>query len=294
MRDSTIEAAPARTVKFLVTDRCNISCTFCHNEFQGDPSRPPGGERVAFDEARVKSLLEEVSESSRHPIRVKISGGEPLLHPDQVSKLMQWSAGASPQESILMSNLTPPRGAADAWLADLGFSEARLNVPSVSPRDYSKLTGNLRLPLSVVLDRCSRVRSRGLHVRFNAVIDQARVTRAQRVVTDYLRQLEALCVADEVVFILDARYPDQTAGLHALISAVESHTGTTVRPRGTRKWETLWRGTTVCVARCIMWETDDPARMTADIYVRPPGVRQTEFAPGKAFMPPRTQGRHGI
>jgi molybdenum cofactor biosynthesis enzyme MoaA len=83
---SSVPLAPP-SVRFLLTSRCNFRCTFCHNEFQGDVKR---GTEPRFDEHLVLALLDATSAAA--PVRVKISGGEPLLRFRDVVQLLQLSA----------------------------------------------------------------------------------------------------------------------------------------------------------------------------------------------------------
>ena len=65
---------PQPSIRFLLTDSCNIRCHYCHNEFQGFVS---SSARPAWNMRTVSQLLAKAAKDS--PTRVKFSGGEPLL-----------------------------------------------------------------------------------------------------------------------------------------------------------------------------------------------------------------------
>ncbi len=60
---------------FVRTSRCNLQCTWCDTKYSWDPG----------EERSVKSILEEVESYGMK--RVCISGGEPMLQAEDVTKL---------------------------------------------------------------------------------------------------------------------------------------------------------------------------------------------------------------
>ncbi len=60
---------------FVRTSRCNLQCTWCDTKYSWDPG----------EERSVESVLEEVESYGMK--RVCISGGEPMLQPEDVTKL---------------------------------------------------------------------------------------------------------------------------------------------------------------------------------------------------------------
>ena len=119
-------------LKFEITEQCNLNCSFCHQEF---------GKRekncTNFDlQSYVKIIGEAKKESQIKHIR--ITGGEPLLHPDLKSFLAcAKDAGFS---TILNTNatlLTPQK------IKDLSplISLWKISLPSFNKSDTDIITG---------------------------------------------------------------------------------------------------------------------------------------------------------
>src|SRR5882724_2467588 len=67
------EAPPPRSVRISLTDRCDLACVYCR------PSRSDGYLEDRLDAAGWKPMLEALARAGVQ--RVRITGGEPLLHP---------------------------------------------------------------------------------------------------------------------------------------------------------------------------------------------------------------------
>lgn len=65
---------PAGYLRISITDHCNMSCQYCHNE---------GQTRFNSSFLSVEQLRHIVSNAMRYGlVKVRLTGGEPLLHPD--------------------------------------------------------------------------------------------------------------------------------------------------------------------------------------------------------------------
>lgn len=121
-------------LRILLTEDCNLSCVFCHNEGQTGLTRTSGLSAASF-----RTLLR--AGLTRSLRQVKFSGGEPTLHPD----LPQLVAIAleSGLDTVVISN-----GVRTRTLEALAAAGSRIsiNVPSADPDIYRKLThGNFEL-----------------------------------------------------------------------------------------------------------------------------------------------------
>ncbi len=67
------QAPPPRSVRISLTDRCDLACVYCR------PSRSDGYLEDRLDDAGWRTMLEALARSGVR--RVRITGGEPLLHP---------------------------------------------------------------------------------------------------------------------------------------------------------------------------------------------------------------------
>jgi len=125
--------APAGSAFFalrvLLTEDCNISCAFCHNEAQSGISSYSSlnneGLRTLIKVGRQRSLRQ-----------VKFSGGEPTLHP-MLPSLVEISV-SSGMDTVVISNGTNIEPLKQ--VATLG-ARISINIPSASPETYRGLTG---------------------------------------------------------------------------------------------------------------------------------------------------------
>ncbi len=116
-------------LRILLTENCNLSCVFCHNEGQLGLTRTSelgaGNFRILMRAGLMRNLRQ-----------VKFSGGEPTLHPDLPSLVtMSIEAGL---DTVVISN-----GVKLRTLETVAGAGARIciNVPSADPETYRKLTG---------------------------------------------------------------------------------------------------------------------------------------------------------
>ena len=69
-------APPPRSVRVSVTDRCDFACTYCR------PSRSDGYAESRLQDGAWRSMFEGLRRAGVK--RVRLTGGEPLIHPDIV------------------------------------------------------------------------------------------------------------------------------------------------------------------------------------------------------------------
>lgn len=85
-------------LKFEITERCNLKCSFCHQEF---------GKRINhkadFELEDYKNIIDEAKQEKQIKY-VRITGGEPLLHPN-VKDFLQYATDAG-YCTILNTNAT--------------------------------------------------------------------------------------------------------------------------------------------------------------------------------------------
>lgn len=116
-------------LRILLTEDCNLSCVFCHNEGQLGLTRSSklttGNLRTLLSAGLMRDLRQ-----------VKFSGGEPTLHPD-LPDFVAISINCG-LDTVVISNGVRKRELETA--AVLG-ARICINVPSVDPEIYRKLTG---------------------------------------------------------------------------------------------------------------------------------------------------------
>jgi cyclic pyranopterin phosphate synthase len=117
-------------LRVSLTDRCNFSCVYCHNEGLGDtrgPADPAQGEMTAGEVVRLLRIAREFDVT-----RVKLTGGEPLLRRD----LEDIVRGASTfMEVSLTTNGSLLASRAQA-LADAGLARLNVSIDTLDARHF--------------------------------------------------------------------------------------------------------------------------------------------------------------
>src|SRR5271166_2203704 len=124
-----------RTVRLSLTDRCDMACVYCR------PSRTDGYlERRLADESwktMVRALVNAGVE------RVRITGGEPLLHP-RVLELVEFVASLGVADLALTTNGTLLEKAAEP-LRKAGLRRLTVSLDSLVPERFWRITRGGRL-----------------------------------------------------------------------------------------------------------------------------------------------------
>jgi cyclic pyranopterin phosphate synthase len=124
-----------RTARLSLTDRCDMACVYCR------PSRTDGYlERRLEDEswkAMVRALVQAGVE------RVRITGGEPLLHP-RVVELVAFVASLGVVDLALTTNGTLLEKAAEP-LRKAGLRRLTVSLDSLAPERFWRITRGGRL-----------------------------------------------------------------------------------------------------------------------------------------------------
>jgi len=115
-------------LRMSVTPRCNLSCFYCHKEW--DPSKA---------EVSKEEILETVRVAKSFGVkRLKITGGEPLLRED-LPDIVRETSGLL-EEVSMTTNGTNLSG---LWgeLRRAGLSRVNVNLPTLVREKYSKICG---------------------------------------------------------------------------------------------------------------------------------------------------------
>jgi cyclic pyranopterin phosphate synthase len=126
---------PPRTVRVSLTDRCDLACVYCR------PSRSDGYlERRLDDEAWMSMIRALIQAGVR---RVRITGGEPLLHP-RVTELVGFVASLGVEDLALTTNATLLQGLARP-LRDAGLRRLTVSLDSLDKARFWRITRGGRL-----------------------------------------------------------------------------------------------------------------------------------------------------
>jgi molybdenum cofactor biosynthesis enzyme MoaA len=142
-------------LRILLTEQCNLSCNFCHNE--GQPARDALLAATPHEIGRIVADLREWRE-----VRVKLSGGEPTLHPRLGEYVDAVVAGGATDVTVITNANRPD---VLAKIVPAGRFRVSVNVPASVPVEYERMT---RGSFASVVQSCSLLSEAGVAVALNS------------------------------------------------------------------------------------------------------------------------------
>jgi cyclic pyranopterin phosphate synthase len=124
-----------RTVRVSLTDRCDLACVYCR------PSRNDGYLEKRLGDEAWKAMVRALVKAGVD--RVRITGGEPLLHP-RVTELVAFVASLGVEDLALTTNATLLEGLARP-LRDAGLRRITVSLDSLVPERFWRITRGGRL-----------------------------------------------------------------------------------------------------------------------------------------------------
>jgi cyclic pyranopterin phosphate synthase len=130
MASSAATRVAPRTVRLSITDRCDLACVYCR------PSRSDGYLEKRLDDAAWKAMVRALVGAGVR--RVRITGGEPLVHP-RVVELVAFVAALGVEDLALTTNATCLE-----WLAqplrEAGLQRITISVDSLIHERFWRIT----------------------------------------------------------------------------------------------------------------------------------------------------------
>jgi cyclic pyranopterin phosphate synthase len=123
-------AAEPRTVRVSLTDRCDLACVYCR------PSRSDGYLEHRLEPDAWRTMLRALV--ARGIRRVRITGGEPLLHP-RVCEVVAFAASLGVEDLALTTNATRLAGLARP-LREAGLRRLTVSLDSLVPERFWRIT----------------------------------------------------------------------------------------------------------------------------------------------------------
>ena len=151
-------------LRLSITDRCNYHCSYCRPGAGNLGDREPGLDAAAL--LRLVGLINEV-----HPVgKVRLTGGEPLLHPDVAEFTRHMAALLPGVELGLTTNGSMLAHHAGALQA-AGLGSVNISLDTAEPVLFREMTGGG--DLSAVLAGLAAARRAGIaRLKLNAVLQQ--------------------------------------------------------------------------------------------------------------------------
>ncbi len=123
-------ATPPRSVRLSLTDRCDLACIYCR------PSRQDGYlERRLDVDAWIAMVRGLVQAGVR---RVRLTGGEPLLHKDIVTVVR--ALAKLPLEDLALTTNATRLAALARPLRDAGLQRINVSVDTLDPHRFLRMT----------------------------------------------------------------------------------------------------------------------------------------------------------
>lgn len=124
-----------RSLRFSLTNRCNLNCVYCHNEGEGrSEERGEISAELVVAIARVASVYFNVR-------RVKFSGGEPLMR-DDLAEMVQGMRDFEDDISVTTNGVLLKNYAGE--LADAGLDRVNVSLDSLIAERYDYITRTRR------------------------------------------------------------------------------------------------------------------------------------------------------
>lgn len=157
----SVERAEPRAVRLSITDRCDLACVYCR------PHRRDGylpAER-RIDARYWATLVEGLAK--RGVRRVRLTGGEPLLHPGVVDIARAISSVDGIEDLAITTNGTQLRELAGP-LRDAGVRRLNLSIDSLDAKRFFRLSRGGRL--QDVIAGLHAARAAGFELKTNTVV----------------------------------------------------------------------------------------------------------------------------
>jgi cyclic pyranopterin phosphate synthase len=121
---------PPRNVRISLTDRCDLACVYCR------PSRADGYLEQRLDDSGWHTMLRALVRAGVR--RVRITGGEPLLHPHVVD-IVRYLSELELDDLALTTNATRLAPLA-ARLRAAGLRRLTVSLDSLDPLRFARMT----------------------------------------------------------------------------------------------------------------------------------------------------------
>jgi cyclic pyranopterin phosphate synthase len=126
---------PPRTARISLTDRCDLACVYCR------PSRSDGYLETRLDSDAWRAMMRALVQTGVR--RVRITGGEPLLHPNLLEHVA-FIASLGVEDLALTTNGTRLEALARP-LREAGLQRITVSIDSLVPERFWRITRGGRL-----------------------------------------------------------------------------------------------------------------------------------------------------
>jgi GTP 3',8-cyclase len=154
-----VAATPPRSVRLSLTDRCDLACIYCR------PHKRDGYLDETLDLPAWRTMVAGLVQAGVR--RVRLTGGEPLLHPHVIS-VVAYLASLGLEDLALTTNATRLARLAQP-LRNAGLHRLNVSLDTLDPARFARMTRGGRL--TSVLDGIDAAQRAGFEpLKLNAVV----------------------------------------------------------------------------------------------------------------------------
>src|SRR5439155_14985196 len=128
-------ATPPRSVRLSLTDRCDLACVYCR------PHRHDGYLEKRLDLGAWVAMVEGLVQAGVR--RVRLTGGEPLLHKDIVDVVR--ALARLPIDDIALTTNATRLAQLARPLKDAGLQRVNVSLDTLDPARFARMTRGGRL-----------------------------------------------------------------------------------------------------------------------------------------------------
>jgi cyclic pyranopterin phosphate synthase len=131
-----------RDLRISITDRCNFRCVYC---MEPDVRFAPQASLLTADEiVRVAAIAESLGVR-----KVRLTGGEPTLHPHLTDIVAGLAAAAGVEVALITNASLLNRSSLRAW-KEAGLTRLTISIDSLRPDRFARLTRSSSSPAQVL------------------------------------------------------------------------------------------------------------------------------------------------
>lgn len=261
--------------RFLICSNCNLRCYYCHNEYQGGIGCQIAESKIFTEEIVYKTL----SEYNLNNIdRIKISGGEPFLKPNEVGKIIEFSSNINNKNIVILTNATIHNRDLFNKIIEYKIHEIRINLPSFDVSKYKSITKASDENVKTLYDNLDYFAKNNISISLNVVLG-CHFNEIESFISDYVKIATTTYKSinfKSIRFIIDDWLPDKNSYFDKAYETLTSLTNALGVQRRGRIMDFNDYYIPISLIKCNMNED-------SDIYLIPPGVILTNHIRGKAY-----------
>lgn len=215
---------PIRDLRISIIDKCNFRCPYCMPAeiFGADYNFLTKQERISTDEiVRLARLFTQIGVT-----KLRITGGEPLIHPDVISIVSQLAALNGIEDVALTTNGSHLARHARA-LKEAGLHRLTISLDSLDEEVFQMMNGRKSSVAQVLEGMEAAIEAGFTKIKLNCVVkkgvndhtvvDLARYFKGTKHIVRFIEYMDVgnlngwkmddVVTADEILRMVDAEFP---------------------------------------------------------------------------------------